>query len=489
MLKFHEILKSLRKKGSADSGAGGLLPVIVVGMLIVMAAASITSAVGLASNTSKAQRDISEATIENDSLLQEFEAQALSYNEYKYKLAGSLPTTGLRSTAPRSYEGDDGAFKVYVSSSETQPTGLESSGVNELAGNSWGDAKWILVETTPKDANGELSDKSEVAIYKAYNNLDDSTGSRSYYAAINTLEVGTHTTTPVTKTTINVKNGSTIDAVSGVTRNPVISDKNTKTGSTNQTDWNITDSTVHADFASRSGFLTMKNSKAYGDLRSLSGGLSMTNNSVFYGNACSQFFSVNSGSERVGNATAGDCATNYFKEDVYSTTRYIKEMSDKKISVVTAPADACSNFNSLKSFMESLTTPSIIAYNCASSPNNVLADPSVKKELNLKTRVVLGIYSGGISNLTINGLNDEASLTLQFATAAAMPLNDSKLNLPTLFITMSADTTIKNTEIIGQIVVYNAKSRLVLDNSTLSYVPMDARISGGNVPMDLLRVA
>lgn len=489
MVKFYGILSKFREKSRRDSGAGGLLPVVVVGMLIIMAAASITGAVGFASKTSKAQRDLSEVTIENESLLQEFEAQAQSYAEYKSKLASGLPVTGLRSTAPKNYEGDDGKFQVYVSPSETQPEDIESAGVVEQTTSGWGNAKWVLVETTSKNDNGEFSENSSVAIYKAFNNLDDPTGVRSFYSVINTLEVGTHTTTPVTKTTINIKNGSTIDSVPGVTRNTMIADKGTGTGSANQIDWNVTDSTVHADFASRSAFLTMKNSKSYGDLRSLSGGISMTNNSVFYGNACSQFFSVNSGSERVGNATAGDCGTNYFKEDTYDSTRYVSDFNSGKIALVGPPANACTDFNALKAFVEGLTSPSAFNLNCSSVANDVLSNGTIKKELNLKTKVIIGFLGKGFNNLTINAANEDAHLILQAAQVAAVSITDTNFNAPTLLYSSSADTTMKNTSLVGQILVYNKKSRLTLDNSHLSYMPFDSKVSGGNVPMDLLRIA
>jgi len=137
-------LDRLRRKWSkrGEDGAGALLPILVVGMIMVVISASIALAVSYSSNVSTAQIRKSAAVNNVTSLLNSFESDIYTSN------VGS----GTTNPQPTATIANVGSYKVYYSTATAAPTSTTSSGVVALPSASTipTTAKWVLVAVTPQ---------------------------------------------------------------------------------------------------------------------------------------------------------------------------------------------------------------------------------------------------------------------------------------------------------------------------------------------------
>lgn len=148
-------------KKRKDDGASTLGPIVIVGMMIVIIAASIASATSFAAKISFAQVDTLTNSIEERSILNSFVSKA-------YTGSGFIEENLVAGA---------GRYYLYYSSSETQPTGLDSPGLELLTGSVIPpEARWILVEMALENEESDEGDsvtsqEKEIAVY-AYSPLN-----------------------------------------------------------------------------------------------------------------------------------------------------------------------------------------------------------------------------------------------------------------------------------------------------------------------------
>lgn len=123
-----------------ESGAGALLPIIIIGMIISVVAASIAGATSFAAKVSTQQVNQINGVVEARSLLNGFLDKALST---------TLTPTGTVDGA--------GTYTVYYSSG-AQPKTLTDTGVTALPSSGVpAGAKWLLVNMKPKTGTPQLA--------------------------------------------------------------------------------------------------------------------------------------------------------------------------------------------------------------------------------------------------------------------------------------------------------------------------------------------
>ena len=128
-----------------ETGAGGLLPIVMVGMIVVIVAGSIAASTSFAAKISRTQVDQMTATIEAESLLNSFVSDV------------QRTTTTPKPTATVS---GAGSYKVFYSRAATKPSsGTESGMVLLTTSGVPTDARWLLVEMTTQ------SGKVQTAVY------------------------------------------------------------------------------------------------------------------------------------------------------------------------------------------------------------------------------------------------------------------------------------------------------------------------------------
>ena len=473
MRKIRTLIENARERARREEGASGLLPVVVVGLLVIMAAASVTGAVGFASNMTKEQRQITESSVASDSILQEFEA---SFRET------------LRSGAPftASYEGDDGAYQVYYSEAKERPTDLDDSNVIELNNTVLPpQAQWLLVRVSPLDSRGgELPE--DLAIYRFHNSASTA-GNHSTFSAVSTLEQAANpfSTTSPAQTTVDLKNGSRIERGPGVSRNAAITDRGTGTLSTQRTRWNLRDtSSVSADVSGPSTYFYLYDkSSVRGQMITPSGGISVEDGTEFYGDLCSSFLTERGTFEGNQLATPG-CGNGRPVGEVIVDG--VPDMSG--YATVNLTASTCNNWPALQSLLQNISTPTqVTTGNCGAT--NVLSDANVEKKLALKAPVML-YAPGALRNLTLEAASDQGQFTALYQTAGTLSLeNFHSGGVPTVVFHAAKTLNIKNSEVLGTVLVVWKQSALNLDGSTIAYTPVDVPFLGPQEYDDIVRVS
>ena len=132
------------KRVRDERGAGGLLPIVMVGMIVILVAATIASSTSFAAKISNAQVKELSSTIDTSSILEAF-------------VANTLSTAPLKASQT---VGDSGGYKVYYSTGTAAPTSKTDAGVVALGSTAPTGVKWLLVEATTADG------LQETAVYK-----------------------------------------------------------------------------------------------------------------------------------------------------------------------------------------------------------------------------------------------------------------------------------------------------------------------------------
>jgi len=147
-------VSKLRQKGPMsrwanrnEIGAGGLLPIIMIGLIVVMVAGSIAASTSFAAKISRVQVDQMSSEIEVGSLL----------NSFTLDIQKSVYPSTPKSNATIS---GAGTYRVFYSTSATRPTKSTDSGVTALGGVNVPDtARWLVVDMVTQ------SGLSQTAVY------------------------------------------------------------------------------------------------------------------------------------------------------------------------------------------------------------------------------------------------------------------------------------------------------------------------------------
>lgn len=142
MRRDSKLNRLISKSKRGEEGAGALLPILVVGIIMVILSASVALAVSYSSNISTAQIKRIATTSSVTSLINSFESDIYASN-LNGGSANPLPTATIAGV---------GSYKVYYSTATTAPTSTTGSGVTALPSGSTipTTAKWILVSATPQ---------------------------------------------------------------------------------------------------------------------------------------------------------------------------------------------------------------------------------------------------------------------------------------------------------------------------------------------------
>ena len=131
-----------------EEGAGALIPIIVVGVIIITVAALVNLAVTYSSKISSVQLNEAASISNNNSLLNSFQADIYGSTlniSNGTTIKGSATVTGF------------GSYSVYYSTATVQPTSTSSSGVTAVSSSIPSTAKWILVVTKPTTGRQQTS--------------------------------------------------------------------------------------------------------------------------------------------------------------------------------------------------------------------------------------------------------------------------------------------------------------------------------------------
>jgi len=126
-----------------EKGAGGLLPIIVIGLIIVIVAGSIAASTSFAAKISRAQVDETSQSIEARSLLNLFLANIQ---------ISSLP-------AATGSNAQSGSYKLYYSTAVTKPSTSRDSGVVAVSGSGAlpTTVKWLVVDLITKTSGTQTA--------------------------------------------------------------------------------------------------------------------------------------------------------------------------------------------------------------------------------------------------------------------------------------------------------------------------------------------
>ena len=131
-----------------EEGAGALLPIIVVGVIIITVAALVNLAVTYSSKISTAQLNQSISATNNNSLLSSFESDIYGSS---LNISGGTTIKGSATVT------DFGSYTVYYSTATAAPTSTSSTGVTAVSTTIPSTAKWIMVVTKPTTGTQQTS--------------------------------------------------------------------------------------------------------------------------------------------------------------------------------------------------------------------------------------------------------------------------------------------------------------------------------------------
>jgi len=149
-MRKESIMSKLRRSWLQrdEEGAGALLPIIIVGVIIITVAALVNLAVTYSSNISSIQLKQAASISNNNSLLNSFQTDIYGSNlniSSGPNIKGSATVSGF------------GSYAVYYSTATAQPTSTSSSGVIAASTTIPSTAKWILVVTKPTTGTQQTS--------------------------------------------------------------------------------------------------------------------------------------------------------------------------------------------------------------------------------------------------------------------------------------------------------------------------------------------
>lgn len=419
------ILTEIRERlqSRSEAGAGGLVPIIVIGVVVVVIAAFVASSTSYAAKVSSTQVKQMTSKMETQSLLNSFAAAALSD-------AALAPTA----TVPGA-----GSYKVYYSASATQPSKIEDPGVVSLGATGLpAGVRWILVELTPESA------QPQTAVYRFAPE-----GSATHDSLISWAG------------TVNLT-GATLEAAPGATGPVAIATRGDAGGSVSAL--SIAGSTVsadvYADYTAQTtkvtggtirGFLSSASPIEFAELPRILG------DSYSSGTISGQ-------AESEGKQKANDAARPVAPERTANSLSL-------GTTTVALSGDDCSTADQLKSKIESVTRETTFtgAEVCAASSWNTEVKPKFP------------VLIQSPNDLTVNGLKVKGSAaTLGFAANGNLELTGvSYTDGASGQYLSGGGLTITDSQLNGAIASYGtAYGSLDISKSTVLYTPLPASLSG-----------
>lgn len=378
----------------SERGAGGLLPIITVGLVVVIVAASLAASTSFASKISSEQ--ISQVTqgIEAKSLLNSFVADA--------QRVGTPQVTATISGA--------GTYSTYYSTSTAKPSKITDAGVIKLTASGLpSTVRWLIA-----DLATETSGK-QVAVYSYFKKggptLDNS--------------VNWSGTVKITDTHLGRAPG---------TQGPVSIAAKKNTASTAVQTFTLTGGSMAADIYTN--YATEQTTINYATIR---GNLASKTKVQLTGSP-KILGSVTSGSTVTGTADIAGTRVSSSTSVPVAPAAYRSVQAQGVGSIVYLTGADCSTPAKLKSTLEAATTATTFleAQVCATSSWNTEVSPKanlvISSEANLSinklkvsgSKGTLGLHSK--SNLTLSGVNYGAGASGIFLTGSSMTVTDSLLN-------------------------------------------------------------
>lgn len=415
-----------------ETGAGALLPIISIGTIILIIAASVASTVAFASTISSDQRVAIEADIELKSVLNSFETSMLS--------GSPMPTATIDAA---------GSYKTYYSAADTAPSSVTDPGVAYVPGTGIpSGARWLLAEVTTESGQDEL------AVYR----FAPGDSNRLMGRAI------------VWDGTINVLSNSKIVSAPGVlTPLSIVGSSRSGSGLITVQGGSTVEGNIYAEYTGSSN--TFNNGKLEGNFFS-SRPLSLAGGSKIIGDGYADSIT---GADAVAGVlgkrvTGAEAASTRPKVAIPTTTTNKYDIPPAGVNKVTLLDAQCSSPALIKGQIESYTVPTMIVLpeTCLSSttPFNGFVKPKTKIYISSATALVL--------NLTVDGsAGGELSFTIDGTTAIE---NVNYINGAKGAIASGGTTTVKDSKITGAFSELTGTSAGSLDmtaNVELTYYPVD----------------
>lgn len=416
-----------------ETGAGALLPIISIGTIILIIAASVASTVAFASTISSDQRVAIEADIELKSVLNSFETSMLS--------GSPMPTATIDAA---------GSYKTYYSAADTAPSSVTDPGVAYVPGTGIpSGARWLLAEVTTESGQDEL------AVYRfAPGDSNSLTGRAIAWEGALNLINSRVTSSPGVMTPLSIYAGTRAGSGSISIREGSKVEGNVyaeHTGSTNTLNNN---GTLEGNFFSSRPLTMNGGSKIIGDAyaESITGSDALTG--------------------ILGKRTTGaEASATRPKVSIPTTTTTKYDVPPAGVNKVdlTATPTQCSTANLLKAKIESYTVPTMLVLpaTCLSStkPYSGIVKP--------QTKIYISSATALVRNLTVDGsAGGELSFTIGGTTAIE---NVNYINGAKGAIASGGTTTVKDSKITGAFSRLTGTSAGSLDmtNVDLTYYPVD----------------
>lgn len=420
--------KGLRARWArrSERGAGGLLPIVVIGVLIITIAASMAASTSFAAKVSGGQVAQINKEIEAKSLINSFvsDIQAVSYTSNP---KGNATIDGA------------GTYRVYYSKSATRPSSSSESGVVFISTNGIPtDARWLLVELDTKTSG------RQIAVFSYLKKAGP------------TFETAISWSGPVKLTDSNVRAApGTMGPVSVVTR------ESASTATTQSL--TASGSTVAADIYAT--YTTTQTGLSAGTVR----GNLYSKSKVNLTNTPKVLGSVISASSVNGTADIAGARTSNSTALPTPPGQNPMRVSLPGDSISLAATD-CSTAAKLKAKLESFTTTVFI-------PNgDVCAASSWATEIKPNAKIIVN-SSSTTANLSISGLTVSGSKgSLGFASNFGLVLsNVNYTSGATGQLISSGNATLTGSTFNGSITSVGTKGgTLDIGTSTVLYTPVDA---------------
>lgn len=414
-------------KARSEQGASTLGPIVIIGMMIVVIAASIATATSFAAKISFAQVEKMTQSMEEKSILNSFMASAYSGSSFstENKVEGA------------------GKYSLYYSTAEEQPTSVDDLGLEPFSGPTIPTtARWVLVDMEV-ESKKEGANPKKTAVYA--------------YSALGS---------PVLDSSINWKGSAALQDTAirsavGVQSPNYVSLSESTAGSEDRLRIDSSDlrSKVFANYTKP---VEINSGKITGDISSES--------SIYFTAATEVRGDVYSNSQIGSDANIwGESSSNFYGRP-YPNEQATEELESLEQTYLLT-SDICKNPANLKSVLESFDRPTTVmgAENCTDGSWNVEIEPNTDILVESNSDFL-------VKDLTVIG--SEGSLG--FASYGNLKLKSVNYNDGAYgqFLS-SGDLTVENSKLTGSISSFStAGGRLEITESSLDYRPVVSPLAG-----------
>lgn len=412
-------------KARTEQGASTLGPMVIIGMMIVVIAASIASATSFAAKISFVQVEKMNQNMEEKSILNSFIAAAYS--------GAGFSTENIVENA--------GTYSLYYSTAEEQPNSIDDLNLEPLSGAIPTTARWVLVDMEVESKKEGVNPK-RTAVY-ASSSIGD----------------------PVLDSAINWKGSATLQDTAvrsavGVQSPNYISLSESTADSQNSL--RIDSSDLRAKvFANYTTPIEVNSGKVTGDISSESS-IYFTDNTEVRGDVYSN--------NQVGEANIwGQVSANYYNRP--QPNEQATEQLEPLDQVFALTAETCKNSDSLKTLLESFDRPTTVtgAENCENGSWSTDIEPNTDILIESNSDLL-------VKDLNVVGSNG----SLGFASYGNLELEsvNYKNGAYGQFLS-SRDLTVEKSQLSGVISSFNtAGGQLNTKDSVLEYRPVTSPLAG-----------